>query len=150
MKIGRSDIGGGVTPRPGISGQGAGIAEAPEADEGPVGFIDKANEFLDGILGMAKRIDQVIGLIVEAKKAQDGQQRRTIDGERANPGPSGHLAPGNPGPATPESDVLLRLMDRIIEAEGDIPLSKLLEGIRGQEAWLVKYAQEIVEGQSPE
>jgi len=46
--------------------------------------------------------------------------------------------------ATP--DQVTALLEKVIKGEGDIPLSKFLQGIKGPEPWIIKYALELVAG----
>lgn len=43
------------------------------------------------------------------------------------------------GVAQPSEEQIQKLMTRIIEKEGDIPLSQLLKGIQNKEPWLIKH-----------
>ena len=48
-------------------------------------------------------------------------------------------APQPQATAQPSEEQIQKLMTRIIEKEGDIPLSQLLKGIQNKEPWLIKH-----------
>lgn len=134
-----------------IQGQGASRPEAgaalPGATESssPVDLLGRANSFLDDALDMLRKLDQVVGIFLQLKGGQ-----KTIEGERGTmedqPGAkseTGNASPGNP--QAPDTPQILALLDAILAGEGDIPLSRFVNGIRNQEAWLVKYATEVMD-----
>lgn len=135
MKLTWGDIAGGATPRSTTSLPGAGITPAESGGSAP-GVIERANDFLDTALDMLRKIDQVVGMILDLKG------KTTIEGEKVDQ-TRGKNQANNPGTATPTPDAILALLDQIVEAEGDIPLSKFAAAIRNQEPWLLKYAQEV-------
>lgn len=139
-KIGFSDIGGGATPRPGISpGGGAGITGAAEPESlGPGDVIRKADAFFGDVKSLIRSIDEVVGFFLSLKG-----QKQTIEGQTMEGTPELQAA-SNPSPAPPQQDstAIMALLDRILKGEGDIPLSKFVEGIKNQEQWLIKYATE--------
>lgn len=147
MKLKWADIvGGAKSPEP-----GAGIAGAPEPEvvaEGPGTMIEKANTWLDQALDMIRKIDEFAGIYLQLKelnKQSEGTGQMTSDPSEGNP--TANSSPGaNPAPPAPDINQIIALLEIIIKGEGDIPLSKFVQGLRNQEPWLIQYVIKAAQG----
>lgn len=140
MKLTWGDVSGGATPR-NPSSAGAGIGPAQVIEEEPKSLVNRANTWLDEILELIRKIDQAVGVFLQIANKTQPIQGVTMD-------QPGENQPTTPGAGGIGPDALLALLDRIIEAEGDIPLSKFVAAIRNQEAWLVSHVQGTAAQQS--
>ena len=136
-------VGGAKTTEP-----GAAIPGTPEpevAAESPGSWLEKANTLMDNALEMIRKIDEFAGIYLQLKglnKPTEGTGDMK-DSPGAAQGP-GETSP-SPGAQVPNVDQIIALLETIIAKEGDIPLSKFAQGLRGQEQWLIKYAMEVAQ-----
>jgi len=161
-KLRWEDIAGGASGAVAPAGNAA--ISIPGAAQGEgLNLTGLTGQLKDG-LDLIKMIDQYVGLF----KGMTGQRPvpaddQAIDGQvipQELPGGQRQLAaaqvvlpaptPQAPAPAQPElratPDQVTALLAKVIKGEGDIPLSKFLQGIEGSEPWIIKYALELVAG----
>lgn len=123
MRVNWDDIGG-------APAAAAKVAEVVE--QSPATLVDQADNFLNQALDMIRKIDGIVGMFLQLS----GKGEPMID--QAPPGDQGGvIAP--PQVAAPP-DQILEILDKILQGEGDISMSRFVEGIRNQEPWLIKYA----------
>lgn len=130
MKLNWNDIGVSSPPAPGPP------ALAEVVEESPVDVMGKADNILDQAIGMIRKVDEVVGFFLQITGKGEAVD---VQGEVISPGPGPQSAPApGPGPAPPGQ--ILSILDKILQGEGDIPLSRFVDGVRNQEPWLIKYA----------
>lgn len=157
------DIAGGIKSTLAPPGNAEIIPETPAAGGG--GFdLARANVWMDDLFSFLQKIDQAVGMFLPLVKRQ-GQplnpaqllevlpQGGPLDRPAADAAPASaalnnggndmakkeQATPQPQGAAQPSEEQIQKLMARIIEKEGDIPLSQLLKGIRDKEPWLIKH-----------
>ena len=166
MKLSFEDIVGGIKSTPAPPGNAEIIPEVAPAGGGGGFDLAKANLWMDDLFSFLQKIDQAVGMFLPLVKRQGGQgqalnpaqllevlpQGGPLDRPAADaaPAPAALNNGGNdmarkngarPQPeaiAQPTEAQIQKLMARIIEKEGDIPLSQLLKGIQNKEPWLIK------------
>jgi len=166
-RVSFEDIVGGMKSTPAPPGNAEIIPEAAPAGGGGGFDLAKANLWMDDLFSFLQKIDQAVGMFLPLVKRQGGQdqalnpaqllevlpQGGPLDRPAADaaPAPAASNNGGNdmarkngarPQPeaiAQPTEAQIQKLMARIIEKEGDIPLSQLLKGIQNKEPWLIKH-----------
>lgn len=130
MKLNWDDIGVSLPPAPDPS------ALAEVVEESPADMIGKADNILDQAIGMIRKIDEVVGFFLQITGKGETME---VPGQIESTGPGPQSAPAaGPGPVPPGQ--ILSILDKILQGEGDIPLSRFVDGVRNQEPWLIKYA----------
>lgn len=129
MRVNWEDIAG-ATPKAAPGAIPAKVAEVVE--ESPVNIVDQADSFLNQALDMIRKIDSIVGVYLQLS----GKGGEIID----QPPPGNQEEATAPPQVGAPPDQILELLDKLLEGEGDIPLSRFVEGIRNQEPWLIKYA----------
>ncbi len=117
-------------------------AETPSGDN----FMGQAKAFVDDAYSMIVKVDEMLGLFMGPKSLQLGPGGGELPPENTQTEPpSGNQTGGSAAPVAGIAQ-FIKLLEVVAAGEGDIPLSKLTEGIKNQEPWLIKYAEQVVGG----
>lgn len=128
MKLSWGDIGG-VTPGAAPTTTPPRVAEVVE--QSPASMVDQADNFLDQAIDMIRKIDGIVGMFLQLSGKGESTEQPALGAPGSLPAPPQVTAP---------PDQILELLDKILQGEGDIPMSRFVDGIRNQESWLIKYA----------
>jgi len=94
-------------------------------------MVDQADNFLDQAIDMIRKIDGIVGMFLQLSGKGESTEQPALGAPGSLPAPPQVTAP---------PDQILELLDKILQGEGDIPMSRFVDGIRNQESWLIKYA----------
>ena len=164
-KLRWEDIAGGASGSAAPPGKAEIISPAAAAPQEQGINLAGLTDQLKGGLDLIKMIDQYVGLFKGMGLGRKGSQgAQVIEGQvipQDLPGDPLQLPaaqavirePAHQAPApaaAPQiqasADQVTVLLEKVIKGEGDIPLSRLLQGIKNMEPWLIKYALELVAG----
>jgi len=123
MKLNWSDIGG--APAGAVPGNSTPPRVAEVVEQSPANLVDQADNFLNQAIDMIQKLDGIVGMFLQ------------LSG-KGEP-PVNQAPPGNQGSLSAPPDHILDLLGKIMDGEGDIPMSRFVDGIRNRAPWLIKY-----------